>query len=108
MVRPNRRALTAMAHFDLMVENGLPAEGEAICAHVRHGDKIKEMKLHPLKEYIAQAEAMSDNPPGRDRHFFVITGDWEVIEALKLKKKGNWTFHWLNEKLDEKGYQSHA
>jgi len=104
MVRPNRRALTAMAYFDLMVENGLPAEGEAICAHVRHGDKKKEMKLRPLKEYLAHAEALSDNPPGRERHLFVTTGDYEVIEALKLENdRGNWTCHWLNEKFSEEG-----
>jgi len=105
MVRPNRRALTAMAYFDRMVENGLPPEGEAVCAHVRHGDKKREMHLHSINEYLMRASELTTEPPGPGRHLFVVTGDPRVIDDLRSEKySGSWAFHWLKENLTGKGF----
>jgi len=109
MLRPNIRTLdrinTILSNHTIAPE--LPSG--CVSMHVRHGDKYREMRLHPLEEYVDWAEKMlfedsalvkltPDLSEAREaRTIFLSTEDPKVIEeAAELK---NWNFVWLHEKL---------
>jgi hypothetical protein len=60
--RPNARFSEFLhkAFVRIFGGDGTPP-GRAFAIHVRHGDKGREMKLHPLSEYLDEAEKLKQN-----------------------------------------------
>jgi hypothetical protein len=56
-------------------------------AHVRHGDKKKEMDLIPWEEYVRRAEIfVSENPMFYKKIMFVSSEDEQVIQSAMQQK----------------------
>lgn len=93
MVRPNnmtrdwahyflRSALRTFKAGGSSVESVYPAgpPEKAICMHIRQGDKAIEMALHPVEEYLAEAERFRVQL--QVSHIFVTTESQSVMDEI--------------------------
>lgn len=65
-----------------------------ICIHVRHGDKVKEMKLLALRKYLDAAERMRKETPSLTS-IFILSNDKHVYEAMSSPEITNrWKVYW--------------
>eukprot|EP00762_Andalucia_godoyi_P002184 ANDGO_07480.mRNA.1 hypothetical protein len=67
---------------------------DAVCIHIRHGDKAREMQLHPLRDYVEGAARIVEQL-GIDKRIFLSTDDENVI--LELGNFKDWEIFYLNQ-----------
>ncbi|KAI5481392.1 Proteophosphoglycan ppg4 [Pseudohyphozyma bogoriensis] len=66
------------------LEFPFPLHRGTFSIYIRHGDKGREMSLHPLEEYVVQAETVASlNPNGYARMAFLSSEDPEVFVKAK-------------------------
>lgn len=112
--RPNENFKNMLDEVFLRVfgGDGTPPP-RAFAIHVRHGDKGREMKLHPLSEYLEEAEKLKENNSylGMSDVVFLSTEDDQVIREAEAWNAAHpdttqWQFIYLNDPKQNNHYSA--
>ena len=81
----------AERQLNLVFQSKVP--NDLICVHVRWGDKIREMKLVAISEYIDAIYQILDNRPGSTRdhaNIYLATEDPDAVEQFRNAMPDGW------------------
>jgi len=70
----------------------LPLPHPVVALHVRHGDKYKEMKLHPFSEYLVAVQQIALRANTNITYAFVSTEDGGVIDECVAQNQKPYQF----------------